>query len=183
MDYYGEDRIRFFSKHPFPFYSKKRMDRILKFLRNMGFIFFGFQWAKIETIVSCHVSWIGMIITMLERQYQSKLIKKLKAMFPECMVLKNDANYIQGIPDLTILAPNDKWAVLETKRVEDAEHRPNQDYYIDKLNRMGYAAFIHPGNEKEILHEVQRALQPDRPARVSKRKQLPLAELRSGQTD
>lgn len=97
---------------------------------------------------------------MLERNYQAKLIKKLYAMFPEgTVVLKNDANYLQGFPDLLILH-GDKWAALETKKDRDAKHQPNQDYYVDMLDHMSYAAFIFPENEEEILHEVQRALEP-----------------------
>ena len=39
---------------------------------------------------------------MLERNFQAKLKKELKEMFPGCIVTKNDANDIQGLPDLTI---------------------------------------------------------------------------------
>ena len=47
----------------------------------------------------------------LERDFQSKLIKEIKQRFPGCVVMKNDPNYIQGIPDLTILY-NDRWLLL-----------------------------------------------------------------------
>ena len=94
-----------------------------------------------------------------ENEYQYALIKKLEAMFPKpsTMILKNDANYIQGIPDITILH-NDRWAVLECKRDAQASHRPNQDFYVGKLNGMSYAACIYPENEEELLREVQQAL-------------------------
>ena len=49
---------------------------------------------------------------MSESDFQHSLICELKNIFPGCIVMKNDANYIQGIPDLTILF-NDKWATLE----------------------------------------------------------------------
>ena len=45
---------------------------------------------------------------MLESQFQSKLIKELKKLFPGCIVMKSDSGYLQGIPDLLILF-NDKW--------------------------------------------------------------------------
>ena len=45
----------------------------------------------------------------LERDFQAKLIKELKVMFKGCIIVKNDPNYIQGIPDLLILY-NDRWA-------------------------------------------------------------------------
>ena len=60
----------------------------------------------------------------LERDFQSKLIKEIKEMFKGCLVLKMDANYIQGIPDLLILY-NDKWASLECKRSNKAKKSPN----------------------------------------------------------
>lgn len=102
---------------------------------------------------------------MLERNYQPKLIKKLKTMFPGCVVLKNDANYLQGFPDLLILY-QDRWAALETKKDKNAGHRPNQEHYVNLLHGMSYASFIFPENEEEVLHEVQRAFQSDRSARL-----------------
>lgn len=105
---------------------------------------------------------------MLERDYQAKLIKKLKAQFPDAVILKNDANYLQGVPDLLILY-NDRWAALEVKKEKDAKLRPNQEYYLQKLDKMSYAGLIFPENERSILYEVQRALEPDRTTRLPER--------------
>lgn len=91
---------------------------------------------------------------MRENKFQGDLIKELKAMFPGIIIMKNDANYIQGIPDL-ILLYNDKWAALECKQSKGAKHRPNQDYYIDKMSNMSYASFIYPENKEEVLLELQ----------------------------
>ena len=77
----------------------------------------------------------------LERDFQSKLIKEIKEKFPGCVVMKNDSSYIQGIPDLTVLY-QDKWAMLEVKRSETASHRPNQEYYVGKMDKMSFARFI-----------------------------------------
>ena len=99
---------------------------------------------------------------MLERNFQAKLIKEIKERFPGCVVLKNDPNYIQGFPDLTILFDGPFWAVLESKRDETASHRPNQDYYIRLCNNMSFGRFISPENKEDILNELQQALQPDR---------------------
>lgn len=93
---------------------------------------------------------------MLESQFQSKLIKKLKKIFPGCLVMKTDPTYIQGLPDLLILF-NDRWAVLECKKSGTASHRPNQDYYVDRMDEMSFARFIYPENEEEILHDLQQA--------------------------
>ena len=51
-----------------------------------------------------------------ESKFQKGLIDDLKNRFPGCMVLKNDANYIQGIPDLMVLY-KDHWAALEFTKV------------------------------------------------------------------
>ena len=93
----------------------------------------------------------------LERDFQAKLIKELKVMFKGCIIVKNDPNYIQGIPDLLILY-NDRWAALEVKKSEHAHHQPNQEYYVDLMDRMSFAAFIYPENKEEILYELQQAL-------------------------
>lgn len=91
-----------------------------------------------------------------ENKFQADLIKELKQLFPGCIILKNDANYIQGIPDLTIFY-NDRWAVLECKKNRIASHRPNQDYYVKKMDDMSFARFIYPENKEEIINELQQA--------------------------
>ena len=91
---------------------------------------------------------------MLERDYQKKLVKKLKDIFPGCIIQKEDAQLKQGLPDLLILYKN-KWAALETKKSENAPHRPNQDYYVELMNNMSYAAFIYPENEEKIFSELK----------------------------
>lgn len=91
---------------------------------------------------------------MLERDYQAKLIRRLKELFPGCVILKNDANYIQGFPDLLILYEN-HWAVLEVKRSIDAPLRPNQYHYISQLANMSYSSIIYPENEEDVLSELQ----------------------------
>ena len=93
-----------------------------------------------------------------ERKYQANLIKKIKERLPGSMVLKNDSEYIQGIPDLIVLY-KDHWAGLECKRDKKSPHRPNQDYYVSKMNEMSYASFIYPENEEEVLDALQRSLE------------------------
>jgi len=91
-----------------------------------------------------------------ENAYQAKLIRKLKRMFPGCEILKNDSGYKQGILDLTILY-GPYWAMLEVKASASARERPNQGYYVRKLNDMSFAAFIYPENEEEVLLALQEA--------------------------
>jgi hypothetical protein len=105
---------------------------------------------------------------MRESTYQSQLIKRLKGLFPGCVILRNDPEYIQGIPDLLILF-EDMWAALEVKISEIALERPNQAYYVDLLNGMSFAAFIFPENEEEVLHALQQTFESSRHPRLSKR--------------
>jgi len=94
---------------------------------------------------------------MRESQFQAQLIKKLNKILPGIIILKNDPNYIQGIPDLILLYKN-RWAALEVKRGATASVRPNQAHYVRTMYAMSYAAFIYPENESEILNEVQQSL-------------------------
>lgn len=88
-----------------------------------------------------------------ENRFQAELIKEIKKIFPGAIVLKNDSEYIQGFPDLTVFY-GDKWAVLECKKSQDEIHQPNQDYYVDILNDMSYSSFIFPENKEAVLNEL-----------------------------
>lgn len=90
----------------------------------------------------------------LESGFQDRLIAELKEMFPGCMVFKMDQ--IQGIPDLLILYGK-RWASLENKKSATAKHQPNQEYYVDLMNRMSFSRFICPENKEEVLNELQKA--------------------------
>lgn len=94
---------------------------------------------------------------MRESQFQRELIKRLEQEFPGCMVLKNDAQLRQGIPDLLILYRR-RWAALEVKPHRDAPHQPNQEWYVEHMDDMSYAATIFPENEEDILNALQHAL-------------------------
>lgn len=93
---------------------------------------------------------------MKESQFQAELIKDIKKRFPGCVVLKNDPEYIQGFPDLTVFY-NKHWAALECKRSSNSPHQPNQDFYISYLNDMSFARFISPENKEEVLSDLQSA--------------------------
>ena len=90
---------------------------------------------------------------MRENKFQAKLIKELKELFEGCIIMKNDASYIQGIPDLLVLY-KDKWFSLECKKSSNAAKRPNQEYYVGLMDDMSYSRFISPENKEEILREL-----------------------------
>lgn len=95
---------------------------------------------------------------MKEGQYQQELKKKIKEKLPEAVVLKNDPNWLQGFPDLTILY-KDRYAILEVKRCAAAEVQPNQEYYVNKAKDWAvFSSFIFPENEEEVLDGLQRSL-------------------------
>lgn len=97
-------------------------------------------------------------MSRLERDFQGSLIKEIKNRFPGCMVLKNDPNYIQGVPDLLILY-KDKWASLECKKneKESKKPRPNQPYYVETMNNMSFSRFIFPENKEEVLNDLSQS--------------------------
>lgn len=101
----------------------------------------------------------------LESKFQREVIEDLRELFPGCIVLKNDANYMQGIPDLIILFEN-KWALLEVKRSSTEPRRPNQDYWVGIADEMSFAAFIFPENRMEILSALQQAFRTRRISRL-----------------
>ena len=94
---------------------------------------------------------------MRESRFQKLLIDEIKERLPGCIVIKNDPNYIQGIPDLLVLYKN-RWAALEVKRGAYEHHQPNQDYYISVMDEMSYASFIYPENKEDVLDEMEQSL-------------------------
>lgn len=92
---------------------------------------------------------------MRESKFQSELKKELKERFPGCIVTKLDSGDIQGIPDLLVLYGKN-WATLENKKSEKAPKRPNQEYYVDKMNEMSFSRFIYPENKNEVLDELEK---------------------------
>lgn len=92
---------------------------------------------------------------MKESKFQSDLKKELKKLFPGCIITKLDSGDIQGIPDLLILY-KDKWATLENKKSAKATHRPNQDYYVSKMNDMSFSRFIYPENKDTVISDLKK---------------------------
>lgn len=96
----------------------------------------------------------------LERAFQAKLIKRLKQLYPDCVVLKNDSGYQQGIPDLSVFV-GARYAFLEVKPrkpTSSSDFEPNQEWFITRFNEMAFAAVIYPENEEEVLEALQHAL-------------------------
>lgn len=88
-----------------------------------------------------------------ENVFQASLIRTIKNLLPGCIVLKLDPNYIQGIPDILVLY-GITWAALECKKTENASHRPNQDYYVKRMNTMSFATFVYPENVQQVLSDM-----------------------------
>lgn len=100
-----------------------------------------------------------------EDSFQSDLIEELQERYPNALITKFDGQ--QGWPDLLILEDN-FWAMLECKRDEKAVHQPNQDYYVERMNKMSFSRFIFPENKEEVLNELEQALQAGRTTRASR---------------
>ena len=90
----------------------------------------------------------------LESKFQKELMDEIREKYPGCVIIKNDSGYIQGFPDWTILY-KDKWAVLEAKRDAKAKKQPNQDYYVDQLDKMSFSRFVYPENKEEVMNQLK----------------------------
>lgn len=91
-----------------------------------------------------------------ESRFQRRLIRDLRRLFPDCIILKNDPNYLQGVPDLLILWGS-KWAALESKKSQFAVRGVNQVHYVHVMDNMSFASFIYPENKDRVLHALQHA--------------------------
>ncbi len=103
---------------------------------------------------------------MRENAFQAKIIKRLRRTYPEALILKNDSSYLQGVPDLLVLI-EDAWFALEVKASPRSARQPNQEYYVERMNQMSFAAFIFPENETDVFDAIQRSLQARRAARCN----------------
>lgn len=92
-------------------------------------------------------------MSKLESKFQKEFIDEAKKRYPGCVAIKNDSGYIQGFPDWTILY-EDKWAVLEMKKERGASKQPNQEYYVNKLNKMSFSRFVFPENKDEVFEDL-----------------------------
>ena len=86
-----------------------------------------------------------------ESNFEKRLIKEIKQLFPGAIVSK--LRDTQGIPDRLILYGS-KWAALEIKRELGASHRPNQDWYVEKMDQMSFSRFVYPENKDEVLQAL-----------------------------
>lgn len=94
---------------------------------------------------------------ILEKDFQKDFIHKIKTLLPNSIAIKNDANYLQGFPDWTVI-DGPRVYVFEAKAFKKANRQPNQEYYINAINEAGgFARFVYPENMQEVLDEIQRA--------------------------
>lgn len=91
-----------------------------------------------------------------ESDFQADVIKMVEERFPGCYCVKQDTR--QGTPDLLVLHQK-HWAMLENKIDENADHQPNQDWYVNHFNEMSFSAFVYPENVEEVLNEMERSFQ------------------------
>lgn len=92
----------------------------------------------------------------LESQFKTKIAGQLTVLLPYCVLLKNDEQFMPGIPDMLILY-QDRWAMLEFKRSaprRKQDYEPNQEYYLRKFNDMAFASVIYPDNASLVLQEL-----------------------------
>ena len=90
---------------------------------------------------------------MLESGFKAKFLEELENRLPQ-LDLDFYTTDRRSMPDTAVLGPG-VWAVLEFKKMEDADQQPNQGHHIRRLNKKGYAAFVYPENAEEVLSELE----------------------------
>lgn len=101
---------------------------------------------------------------MLESKFKKKFKEKLLEIRPNVEIFEPDPSRRRSAPDMMIFdgVNGDKedqvWAALEFKRAKDADCRPNQPHNVERLNRKGYATFVYPENEQEVLYALEQLL-------------------------
>lgn len=93
---------------------------------------------------------------MLESEFQKDFVIRLQSQYPGAVVFKTDPN-ILSFPDLMMLHGS-RWAAFEMKKEKDADQQPNQEWWVNRLNRMSFASFLYPENEEEVLRELAHTL-------------------------
>ena len=103
-----------------------------------------------------------------EGKFKTELKNEIMERLPGSMVFYLNPNDIKGIPDMGVLYES-RWAVLEAKKSEEdykkdlrKPEKQNQSYYVDKMNKMSFAAFIFPENKEEVLNAMESALRAPR---------------------
>lgn len=91
---------------------------------------------------------------MAESSFQKKVASRFRAKGNLVLVISVLPGIPSGFPDILILSPNGKWALLECKRSATASFRPLQKRMIEKFNRWSYARAVHPENWIEIQKEL-----------------------------
>ena len=94
----------------------------------------------------------------LESYLERRVCAVIRKWDDHIWVQKNDPNIIQGFPDRVVFYKG-KVAFLEFKKDRKAPARPNQEWYIKTLNEeFGFARFIYPENEIEVLEALKEFL-------------------------
>lgn len=97
---------------------------------------------------------------MKEANFQSDMIDEILDAFPEAIVIKNDASYLLGIPDITILYRS-RWAFIECKKETRSRRQPLQDDYVGYAQTWSFGAFACKENWKTVREELFRYLADD----------------------
>ena len=89
-----------------------------------------------------------------ESKFERDFKDRLNIRFPGGFFIKGNSAMRQGFPDRMFLYGS-HWAALEFK--VDSDFEENQEYYIEKLGEMSYAAVVTPSNADEVLDEMESA--------------------------
>jgi hypothetical protein len=103
-----------------------------------------------------------------EGTYKTQLTETIYKIFgSRVLVVRLDANLMQGLPDMGLLFEGGFWAMLEAKTSMNSKRQPNQPWYVNKMNELCFGAFICPENEEAVLNELQQEFEHHWQARLT----------------
>lgn len=95
---------------------------------------------------------------MLEKNFQSKIVKRLKSMGAVVIKYEQNATTIQGFPDL-IWFYKRTYGVIEVKKYKGADFQPLQPEWLERMGEMSYSWLVYPENFKlmdQCLKEIKK---------------------------
>ena len=108
----------------------------------------------VEKTSPLNLRWGSHMARTPEGKFQDLLRDELENNFEGCLILKNDPNLLQGVPDLLVLFRN-RWALLEVKKSANERKQPNQRFYVDWANQNSFGAFVFPENFESVMIDLQ----------------------------
>lgn len=94
---------------------------------------------------------------MLEKDFQSKIMKWLRSKKAFAMKCQQNATTRAGISDI-FFCKEGFYGFIEVKKSKTAKRQPGQEEFVKKMNEWSWAKVVYPGNWEETQKELEEML-------------------------